>query len=154
MPRWFPLSIVLILGLVACGSEPAGQLGDETIDLALSGHWRVESRAVSHECPELGSLAPVEPGALEIRSLEGSVSMGRPGGESRRYVAESADRWRWQAVATIDGCDIEADAVWHLESISPTGFVAGYEATLTATGRNCAYQQRQCQVRFQVRGQR
>ncbi|MBW1879165.1 MAG: hypothetical protein JRJ84_12450 [Deltaproteobacteria bacterium] len=104
---------------------------------------------VSHQCAEVGDLAPVRPGFLRIEQAGSTLELIQPGAEplaldavgTRTFMAAATDVW--------DDCVVDSELEWRFDSLGVTGFVATYTATYDLRG-TCDVPADHCAVTYAI----
>ena len=111
--RW---AAVLVLASLSGCLEQASSFDSQS--QRLEGTWQVQSIERSHGCPELGSLPPVDPGAVLFASQGDSWLVSHANGDATVLYRElEPGVWARSVNASYDGCDLQAESMWAFDRV-------------------------------------
>lgn len=152
-------ALLLLAGLSACTEEIEETAVLDTQSSSLEGTWQVQTIERHHGCPEVGSLVPVEPGAVTFSrdvSHDGATWLVTHARGAARvpYREVEPGSWTRSVDDAYQGCQLRADAVWRFHRVIDSRFSASYSAVLTLRGDACEQERQRCTVDYTVTGMR
>ena len=148
-------ALLLLAGLSACTEEIDETAVPDTQSSPLEGSWNVQTIERHHGCPEVGSLAPVEPGTVTFSRDGATWLVTHARGEARVPYREVAPgSWTRSVSDGYEGCQLRAEAQWQFHRVIDSRFSASYSAVLTLSGEACEQVQQSCTVDYTVNGLR
>jgi len=146
-----------LLGAVACETAPNDfsheRFSAVSAHATAEGAWRVRVLPISHECPEVGDLAPIRPGFLLIEQSGSSLSLIQPGASPLSLDAVGTRTWMASATDAWDECMVDSALEWRFDSLGVTGFIATYTAEFDLRG-GCDVPADHCAVTYAIYGAR
>jgi hypothetical protein len=148
-------ALFLLAGLSACTEEIEETVVLDTQSSPLEGSWQVQAIERHHGCPEVGSLVPVEPGAVTFSRDGATWLVSHARGEARvAYREVEPNSWTRSVRDGYAGCELRAEAQWRFHRVIDSRFSASYSAVLTLSGEDCEQVQDRCTVDYAVNGLR
>ncbi len=113
----------------------------------------MRSVEVSHECPQVGLLSPVETGVTNVEMSAGSVVLTAQRTKTVVRYGMQDQGWGRYAQVSHKGCELQGETRWQLQAVGQARFSAFVESIYRASG-DCAGLPAKCIVQHRVNGVR
>ncbi len=152
MYRWFQVLVLLLVLCVGACRVADDPVSDTTEQHPLDGQWQMRVLPLSSECPEVGRLAPMPPGAVNI-SASSDLVLSQSGGFEAAFPSLGAESWGMTEYLSYQGCDGELLGIWEMTGVGSNTFTATWTVRIDVDG-TCDIQVDQCTAQYVLQGAR